>query len=168
MSEESSEEPKLIIDEDWKTQVQREKEELKQKSAEEASREEVATDESSDENSSEADPQQSEPQHPDPQAQTEPSQAAPDAESLPPPPPASITLLATTLATQAMSALGQLPGDDGQTAPINLDYARHFIDLIGVLEEKTKGNLTEEESSYLSEILHQMRMAFVATSQQQT
>ena len=65
-----------------------------------------------------------------------------------------------------MAALGQMPGEDGQPMPVNLEYARHFIDLMGVLEEKTTGNLEDEEKSFLQETLHQMRMLFVAVSQQ--
>ena len=136
MSEE--EEPKLIIDEDWKSQVEREREELKKEEANESS--EPAAGE---------------------------GEAAAEGE-LPPPPPATFSFLVTTLASQAMAALGQIPGDDGQPLPVNLDYARHFIDLISTLEEKTKGNLDEEESSFVEQTLHQMRMMFVAVKQQQS
>ncbi len=146
MTDDSAEEPKIIIDEDWKTQVLREKEELKRKKESAAAAGETAapTGPAADESSSPDDA--SEPQ-------------------LPPPPPASFPLIVTGLATQAMAALGQIPGDDGQMLPANLDYARHFIDSIGVLEEKTKGNLTAEESSYLQETLHQLRMLFVSANQ---
>ena len=137
MSEE--EEPKLIIDEDWKTQVEREKEELRQKENEEESSEPSASDA----------PQDGEPGE------------------LPPPPPATFSFLVTTLASQAMAALGQIPGDDGNPMPVNLDYARHFIDLISTLEEKSKGNLDEEEANFLEQTLHQMRMMFVTVKQQQ-
>lgn len=136
MSEE--EEPKLIIDEDWKSQVEREREELKKEEANESS-DSAATD----------------------------GEEAAEGE-LPPPPPATFSFLVTTLASQAMAALGQIPGDDGQPLPVNLDYARHFIDLISTLEEKTKGNLDEEESSFVEQTLHQMRMMFVAVKQQQS
>lgn len=136
MSEE--EEPKLIIDEDWKSQVEREREELRKE-------EEASASETTAEGQGE-------------QAEGE----------LPPPPPASFSFLVTTLASQAMAALGQIPGDDGQPLPVNLDYARHFIDLISVLEEKTKGNLDDEESSFVEQTLHQMRMMFVAIKQQQS
>lgn len=146
MAQENSEEPKLIIDEDWKTQVQREKEELKRK--QEASGGESTPEAGRDSGSA---------------ADAAASQG--HSENLPPPPPASLSFLVTSLATQAMAALGQLPGDDGQALPVNLDYARHFIDLIGVIEEKTKGNLEPEESTFLGETLHQMRMLFVAVSQ---
>ena len=143
MSNESSEEPKLIIDEDWKTQVEREKEELKRKQAQ-----------GEDASAAEAAPPQSE------------HSTEEDVDELPPPPPASLPFLITSLATQAMASLGQIPDDDGNPLPVQLSYARHFIDLIGIIEEKTRGNLTDEESRYLQETLHQMRMMFLAVSQQ--
>ncbi|MFN3193559.1 MAG: DUF1844 domain-containing protein [Aureliella sp.] len=136
-----SEEPKIIIDEDYKTQVEREKAQLREKAESETesdSSEPVA--EASDDASGDTD--------------------------VPPPPPASMSFLVTSLATQAMAALGQIPGDDGKPLPMNLDYAKHFIDLLGVLEEKTKGNLDEAESKFLEETLHQMRMMFVTLKQQ--
>lgn len=139
MSDSSSEEePKLIIDEDWKTQVQREKEELKH------------VEDSVDETD-----------------EAKVSDTTGEGE-LPPPPPATFSFLVTTLASQAMAALGQIPGDDGKPLPVNLDYARHFIDLIDTLEQKTKGNLDEEEKQFVEDTLHQMRMMFVAIKQQQS
>lgn len=144
MSDEAPEEPKLIIDEDWKAKVQREKEEFKQQ--EEEGEPSAKTTDS-------------------PETEEEPS-ADSSAQTLPPPPPASLTFLITTLATQAMAALGQIPGDDGKPLPVNLEYARHFIDLIDVLDDKTQGNLDEEEQQALQNTLHQLRMMFVSTSQQ--
>ncbi len=136
MSENPNEEPKLIIDEDWKTQVEREREALKKQEA----------------------------------PAEEPSMATPaddeTADQIGPPPPASLSLLVTTLATQAMAALGIMPSEDGKTPPVNIGFAKHFIDLIGVLEEKCKGNLTVDEKRYIDDALHQLRMAFVAVSQQ--
>lgn len=142
MNQDNPDEPKLIIDEDWKTQVQREKEQLK--------------------NSPEAGHGQEGPAA----AEDKPTTTPLSDEDFPPPPPASLSLLATSLATQAMAAMGQLPNEEGTTLPINLDYAKHFIDLLGVLEDKTKGNLTPEESGLMQDILHQMRMLFVAVSKQ--
>jgi hypothetical protein len=144
MSENPPEEPKLIIDEDWKTQVQREKEELKKREAEASQETPVA----------------------EGQEDTGEATSAESSDSPPPPPPASLLLLVTTLATQAMAALGQLPDEEGKSMPVNLDYARHFIDSIGVLEEKTKGNLTSEEETYVQQTLHQLRLAFVTIRNQ--
>ena len=49
-----------------------------------------------------------------------------------------------------------------QFAPTNLPAAKDSIDLLDVLKEKTKGNLTEEESGILSEGLYHLRMVYVA------
>jgi hypothetical protein len=62
---------------------------------------------------------------------------------------------------EAMVALGQIPSPSGQ-AELDLDAARHYIDMLTVIEEKTEGNRTPEESAMLSRLLHDLRMAFVA------
>ena len=59
-----------------------------------------------------------------------------------------------------MTALGFFPDPSGTMEP-NRSMAKHFIDTLGVLEEKTAGNLDEEESSMLQETLHQLRMAYM-------
>lgn len=141
MSGDESSEPKLIIDEDWKTQVQREKELFKQKQ----SSEHVAQQQS------------------DSSAQELVQEATEDADDpLQPPPPASFELMVSSLATQAVAAMGQLPGDDNKPLPIRPDYARHFIDLLGILETKTAGNLTDAEQKFLQGTLHQLRMLFIS------
>lgn len=65
------------------------------------------------------------------------------------------------LAMQAMVGLGGMRGPGGQDIPPNLDVAKHYIDLLGVLETKTKGNLNEQEKAMLDSTLHQLRMAYV-------
>lgn len=78
-------------------------------------------------------------------------------------PPASFAGLAQLLASQAVAALGMIPGPDGQ-ARTELPIARHFIDLLAVLDEKTRGNLTSQEATALEQTLHDLRMAYVALS----
>ena len=46
----------------------------------------------------------------------------------------------------------------------NLGAAKHFIDTLGVLQDKTKGNLEDEESNMLRDALHQLRMIYVSAS----
>lgn len=156
MSESSSEsqnpEPKIIVDEDWKTQVEREKEELKQKEALESSQE------SASETSAESGPQD---------AASEPEDVSGNpAGDYPPPPEASLMVLASMLGTQALMAFGQLPDEAGNPMPQNLPYAKHFIDLLGILEEKTKGNIEPDEAKQLSDTLHQLRMFYISASAQ--
>jgi len=114
-----NEEPKIIVDDDWKEQVQKEKTD-------------AAVDKETD-------------------------------NSLPELPPASFSILVSTLSTQALASMGYIPDPNGQPMT-NLPMAKHFVDTLAVLEEKTKGNLDNEESSLLTETLHQLRMAFVQTS----
>jgi hypothetical protein len=83
-------------------------------------------------------------------------------------PPASLSMLVTSLGAQAMASMGLLPNEDGQTLPINLDFAKHFIDLLGVVEEKTKGNLQPDESHQLQETLYQLRMTYVEVKKRNT
>jgi hypothetical protein len=45
-------------------------------------------------------------------------------------------------------------------------HARFAIDMIEVIAEKTKGNLTPQEEQGLQQVLHQLRMAFIAISNQ--
>ena len=46
-----------------------------------------------------------------------------------------------------------------------LELAKHMIDTLGVLEEKTKGNLSSEEAQMLTSTLHQLRMAYLSIQQ---
>jgi hypothetical protein len=81
-------------------------------------------------------------------------------------PPASFNLLVTTLATEAMIGMGQLPHPVSQQFLPNPHQARYAIDMLNVLAEKTKGNLSPTEERFLQDVLHQLRMAFVAVSGQ--
>jgi hypothetical protein len=82
------------------------------------------------------------------------------AESLP---SASFSLLVTSLASQALVALGQAPDASGKAA-VQLEHARHVVDMLTMLEEKTRGNLSKEEATLLARVLHELRMIFVAVS----
>ena len=76
-------------------------------------------------------------------------------------PPPSLAALVQTLATQAAILLsGETDPETGRPLQ-NLDLAKHHIDLLGVLEEKTRGNLTDEEKRLLDRYLYELRMAYV-------
>jgi hypothetical protein len=76
-------------------------------------------------------------------------------------PPPSFQLMVMTFASQAMVAFGQVPNPiDGKTE-VRLELGRHAIDMLDILEQKTKGNLTTEEASMLEGVLHQLRFAFI-------
>ena len=79
-------------------------------------------------------------------------------------PPASFAALVQTLATQAVIFLSD--ETDPQTGrPLrNLDLAKHNIDLLAVLDEKTRGNLADEEKRLLDRYLYELRMAYVSAA----
>lgn len=124
--------PNLIIDEDWKTQVEREKEETDRAAA----------------------------------AQTATVEPAAGDQDLGIPPATLMTLL-TTLGTQALLMLGQITHPVTNKRDVDLEQARHFIDLLAMLEVKTVGNRTDEESQVLDGLLHDLRLLFVQVSQKQ-
>ena len=68
--------------------------------------------------------------------------------------------LVNLLATQAVMTLagGALP--TGEQVPPNLEASQHFINLLGTLQKKTKGNLTEDEDRQLIAVLTELRQSF--------
>ena len=79
----------------------------------------------------------------------------------PPIPPANISFLFSTQATQAFITLGLVPNPVTEKTEIDLDQAKHFIDMLGVLEEKTRGNLSPDEKKQLDALLFELRLQFV-------
>lgn len=69
-----------------------------------------------------------------------------------------------SLATQALMQLGEMQGPEGMNIPIDKQAAKQTIDIIAMLEEKTKGNLEDQERRLLDEILHNLRISFVKAS----
>lgn len=121
---ENNEEPELVVDTDWKSQVEKEKEkELTE------------------------------------EPQEEPSDA-PTGDL----PPASLAMLISTFYSQAMMALGVMPNPTTGEKGTDLQMAKHFIDTLEMLEQKTKGNTDEEENKMFDEVLHLLRMAYVGAT----
>ena len=81
-------------------------------------------------------------------------------------PPANFPGLVNLLMSQALVTMGELKGADGEVAERNLELARYSIDLLAVVEERTKGNLSEEEAKFLSDVLHQLRVQFMEASKE--
>ncbi|MBN2844207.1 MAG: DUF1844 domain-containing protein [Sedimentisphaerales bacterium] len=79
-------------------------------------------------------------------------------------PPAEFVVLVNSFAMQAMMMMGVIANPMTGKPEKDLDAARHYIDLLTMLEGKTKGNLTQEETDVLSLTLHDLRMAFVQVS----
>ena len=126
----ADEEKKIIVDEDWKAQAQKEKENLKEQ-------EKVVHE------------KKEEPQRPMPEA--------------------NFSGLVSMLATQAFYALGLIrpEGDEDKQVEPDWAIAKYNIDTLGMLEEKCKGNLTDEETGLLKSTLEQLRMLFVQLSKKE-
>ncbi|MFA7237332.1 MAG: DUF1844 domain-containing protein [Phycisphaeraceae bacterium] len=81
-------------------------------------------------------------------------------------PPADFRTLVSTMVTQAMFAMGMIPDPQTGRRMASLDMARHHIDMLSVIESKTKGNLDDEETKLLTSALYELRMQYVQLSQQ--
>ncbi len=123
--EEKKDEKKIIIDEDWKEQAQKEKEILA--AQEEAEKEQT-------------------------QEQTVRHGPLPKGD---------FAALISMLVTQALFAMGVLEVEGQEKKEADLEMAKYNIDMLNTLEEKTKGNLTEQEKKVLENTLNQVRMAYV-------
>jgi hypothetical protein len=66
-----------------------------------------------------------------------------------------------SLSHSALVHLGHAPNPETQATEIHLPLAKQTIDLIGLLEQKTKGNLTGEEERLLGQVLYELRMKYV-------
>ena len=77
----------------------------------------------------------------------------------------SFTAFVISLATTAAVHLGDRPDlESGQPAAPNLEGAQQMIDILTLLEEKTRGNLRPEERQVLEQVLYELRMRFVEVS----
>ena len=74
----------------------------------------------------------------------------------------SFTAFVVSLASTAAIHFGDLPDPvSGERAEPNLQGAAQMIDILSLLEQKTKGNLTAEERSVLEQVLYELRLRFV-------
>ena len=128
--QENKEEKKIIVDEDWKQEAQREKEVLAAK-----------------EKAEKQDEQKDEP------------------EARGPLPEGNLAALISMLATQALFSLGLLQMKGQEEKKPDLELAKYNIDMLETIEEKTKGNLTEEEERVLSTTLSELRMGYVRVAE---
>jgi len=129
MTDSRNPEKKLHIDEDWKEQVAREKQQAAH----------------------------AQPDQPQPQAEQPTGQ---------PLPPANLTFLASTLYLQGMVGLGLIPNPATNQPQRHLDQAKHAIDTLQMLQEKTEGNRTEDETRDMQTMLYELRMAYVSVAEQ--
>ena len=125
--------PQIQVDSDWKAQAQREKQKLAEK--EKAAREPA-------------------PNKPSPRAG---GAAASNSRF----PDADFAGLTNMMVSQALMAMGAMAHPQTGQPHVDLGLARHMIDLLGVVEDKTKGNLTEDEAKQLASTLYELRSSYV-------
>lgn len=78
----------------------------------------------------------------------------------------SFTAFVLSLASTAAIHFGDVPDPQtGRPSEPDLEGASQMIEILGLLEEKTRGNLTAEERSMLDQVLYELRMRFVEASQ---
>ena len=90
----------------------------------------------------------------------------PGADERGPVPEANLASLINMMTTQALFAMGVLQVKGQEEHPLDLEMARYYIDMLDVLQEKTKGNLTEDEAGALKNTLTELRMGFVQITTQ--
>ena len=79
-------------------------------------------------------------------------------------PDPSFAELINMIAMQAMVGLGGMSGPGGERIPPNLEVAKHYVDMLQILDDKTKNNLTDEEKHLLDQLLYEMRMRYVQSA----
>lgn len=78
-----------------------------------------------------------------------------------PPKEGKFTDLIFMLSTSGLVHLGEIQDPITNKSTRNIEGTRWSIDMLGILEEKTKGNLTEEESKILADVLYVLRMKYL-------
>jgi hypothetical protein len=148
----AEETPSLHIDTDWKKQAQEEKKRLAEEEARKAKDTASAGPVSSGGASG---------------SPARPGTAQAARGGRPEMPPPSFATLVQSILTQILYYLGDLTSRGGEPS-VNLDMAKHQIDILGILEEKTRGNITEEEKKLLDSALYETRMRYVSVASQFT
>ncbi len=76
--------------------------------------------------------------------------------------PASFLSLIMSLASNAAASLGMMPHPVTGETGVDLKTAKHWIDVLGMLEQKTRGNLDPQEAQVLESLLADLRMQYVS------
>jgi len=76
-------------------------------------------------------------------------------------PEVTFSTFVMSLNTSVLFHLGELSDPETGQKMVNIELARHAIDTLVVLEQKTKGNLTDEEADLMRNILYDVKMRFV-------
>jgi hypothetical protein len=84
-----------------------------------------------------------------------------DTQSYPPLPEVNFSTLIVSVSTEILFHLGELPHPVSGEKKKDLPLAKHAIDTLAMLKEKTQGNLTEDEQKLLEGMLYDLRMAYI-------
>ena len=79
-------------------------------------------------------------------------------------PTATFEILASTFATQAAIALGQIAHPTTKQTEFDLPQAKFAIDLLEILQDRTKGNLGKEDADFIERCLYELRMLYIDRS----
>ena len=100
----------------------------------------------------------------EPPVKTESGGSSTSTESSPPAPPLSFSSFVFSLGTSSLMLMGESFDPEQPAPPVNLPQAKDIIDILSMLEEKTKGNLSSEEASVLGDMLYTLRMKYVSAT----
>ena len=78
--------------------------------------------------------------------------------------PLSFTAFVLSLASTAAIHFGDIPDPTGARSELNLEGAAQMIEILALLDKKTRGNLSTEERQVLEQVLFELRMRFVEAS----
>ena len=87
-----------------------------------------------------------------------------DDQAYPPLPEVNFSTFIVSLSTEILFHLGEIAHPGTGERQKNLVLAKHAIDTLAMIQEKTKGNLTEEEQKLLESMLYDLRMCFIRSS----
>ena len=103
------------------------------------------------------------PQQPESQPQAEPRSPTTERKL----PPINFSTFVLSLHSSSLIAMGVMPDPYSNQTTKELELAKQNIDLLSMLEEKTKGNLTKEENDLIKNVLYDLRMKYVEMKNQQ-
>lgn len=101
---------------------------------------------------------------PEPSPEPEASAEFTSSDPLPPTPPLTFSSFVFSLGTSSLMLMGESLDPQQPSPPVNLPQAKEIIDILSMLEEKTKGNLSSEEASVIGDMLYTLRMKYVSTT----
>lgn len=130
--------------------------ETREETPEQEAPESSKTEEASSEGRQEQDPRESQ--------EASEERAASGHTQAPPLPEVNFSTLIMSLSSSALFHLGEIPDPQTGQKQQDLSLAKHTIDTIGMLKEKTQGNLTDEEQKFLESMLTDLRWRFVKAS----